>query len=241
MRSIPDGSVDLILCDLPYGTTQCKWDVIIPFDDMWKQYRRLIKPDGAIVLTASQPFTSVLVSSNLKEFRYAWVWEKSKATGYLNSKKRPLIAHEDVLVFSKKASRYFPQKTEGLPYNKGTALRPTDVYGAQKTTTVQNKDGSRYPRTVQYFKTAESEGPVLHPTQKPLALFQYLIRTYSKENEIVLDNCMGSGTTAVACLTTNRKFIGYELDAGYAQVAEARIKVYLPSFTITKPSSIVLP
>ena len=236
MLRIPADSIDLILCDLPYGTTQCKWDVIIPFDELWKQYRRIIKSDGAIVLTASQPFTSVLVSSNLKEFRYAWVWEKSKATGYLNSKKRPMIAHEDVLIFSKKPTRYFPQMTDGVPYDKGTALRPTDVYGAQKTTTVKNTDGKRYPRTVQYFKTAESEGPVLHPTQKPLALFEYLIRTYSKEGDIVLDNCMGSGTTAVACLSTNRKFIGFELDASYAQVTEKRIQVYLSTFTITKPT-----
>jgi len=235
MRRIPDGSVDLILCDLPYGTTQCKWDSVIPIVPLWEQYERIIKDHGAIVLTASQPFTSVLVASNLKLFRYAWVWEKSKATGYLNAKKRPMVAHEDVLVFSKKAPPYFPQMTKGEPYSKGTAVRPTAVYGDQKETTVESKDGLRYPRSVQYFKTAESEGKVLHPTQKPLALFDYLVQTYTKEEQVVLDNCMGSGTTAIACLNANRKFIGFELDPEYVKVCEARIGAVLPGFKVDRP------
>jgi site-specific DNA-methyltransferase (adenine-specific) len=231
MSKLPAKSVDMILCDLPYGTTQCKWDTVIPFDKLWEQYERIIKDNGAIVLTASQPFTSVLISSNLKLFRYSWVWEKSKATGYLNAKKRPMIAHEDILVFSKKPCNYYPQKTEGTPYNKGEAHRPTEVYGEQKAVLVKNTDGSRYPRTVQYFKTAESEGDVIHPTQKPVALFKYLIQTYTKEDDIVLDNCMGSGTTAIACIMTNRKFIGFELDTNYSKLIEDRVKKLCSSFT----------
>ncbi len=235
MNKIPDGYVDMILCDLPYGTTQCKWDVIIPFEELWKQYNRVIKDNGAIVLTASQPFTSLLIASNIKNYKYSWIWEKSKATGYLNSKKRPLIAHEDIIVFAKKSPIYYPQMTEGTPYNKGKALRNTDVYGNQVATLVENKDGKRYPRTVQYFKTAESEGKVLHPTQKPVALFEYLINTYTKPNEIVLDTCMGSGTTAIAAINSNRNFIGFEQDKGYARIAENRIRELASSFSLTYP------
>ena len=234
MSRIPDGSIDLILCDLPYGTTQCKWDSIIPLDRLWEQYKRIIKDRGAIVLTASQPFTSLLVASNIKDFRYSWVWEKSKASGYLNSKKRPLCAHEDILVFSKKAPVYYPQMTLGVPYSKGTALRPTDVYGTQKETTVESKDGKRYPRSVQYFKTAESEGKVSHPTQKPTALFEYLIKTYTNEGDVVLDNCIGSGTTAIACINTNRRFIGFELDKKFAEIAADRVRERIPGFEYIK-------
>ena len=225
MKRIPNASVDMILCDLPYGTTQCKWDSVIPFDKLWKQYERIIKDNGAIVLTASQPFTSVLIASNLKLFKYSWIWEKSKATGYLNAKKRPLYAHEDIVVFSKKTPNYFPQMGNGVHYNKGKALRLTDVYGGQRETLVKNDDGTRYPRSVVYFKTAESEGDVLHPTQKPLALFEYLIKTYTEEGDVVLDNCIGSGTTALACLNLGRKFIGFEQNEEYAEIAEQRINL----------------
>ena len=191
MKLIPDGSVDMILCDLPYGTTACKWDTIIPFEPLWEQYKRIIKDNGAIVLTASQPFTSALVMSNVKMFKYEWIWEKSKATGYLNSKIMPMVAHENVLVFGKGKIKYNPQKISGKPYNKGKAHRPTDVYGSQISVLVKNEDGTRYPRTVQYFITAESQGR-LHPTQKPVALFEYLIKTYTNEGDLVLDNCAGS-------------------------------------------------
>jgi site-specific DNA-methyltransferase (adenine-specific) len=234
MKALPSESIDMILCDLPYGTTQCKWDTIIPFDVLWKQYNRIIKPNGAIVLTASQPFTSLLVASNIKNFKYSWVYEKSKATGYLNAKKRPLVAHEDVLIFSNGTPRYFPQMTKGTPYDKGTAVRPTDVYGSQKATTIINTEGTRYPRTVQYFKTPECEGRVIHPTQKPLALFEYLIKTYSMPGELVLDNCMGSGTTAIACLNTNRNFIGYETDEDYAQKIQQRVRNFMSDFKVNK-------
>lgn len=238
MKKIPSSSIDMVLCDLPYGTTQCKWDAVIPFGALWEQLSRIVKDHGAIILTASQPFTSALVMSNPKMFRYSWVWEKSKATGYLNAKIRPLVAHEDVLVFSKKTLRYRPQMWQGEPYNKGEALRPTDVYGSQKAVLVENKDGMRYPRSVQYFKTAESEGKVIHPTQKPLALFEYLIQTYSEQGEVVLDCCMGSGTTAVAAARTGRHFIGFEMDAGYAKKSAVRIEEVCPDFELCLPAPI---
>ena len=213
MKQIPNSSVDMILCDLPYGTTQCKWDTIIPFDKLWEQYERIIKPNRAIVLTAQQPFTSTLIMSNLKLFKYTWVWEKSKATGFLNSKKRPLVAHEDIIVFCKETPVYYPQMIEGTAYNKGMRKQQTenDVYGSFEQVEVKS-DGKRYPRSVQYFKTAESEGKTLHKTQKPTALFEYLIKTYTNENDIVLDNCSGSGTTSVACINTKRNWIIIEND-----------------------------
>ena len=225
MKDIPDKSIDMILADLPYGTTSCKWDTIIPFELLWEQYERVIKDNGAIVLTASQPFTSALIMSNIKLFRYTWVWEKSKATGFLNAKKRPLVAHEDITVFSKKPTTYNPQFSTKEPYNKGIRKEQTDddVYGKFERVEVKS-DGKRYPRSVVYFKTAESEGLVLHKTQKPLKLFEYLIKTYTNEGETVLDNTMGSGTTGVACLNTNRNFIGIELDDKYFEIAKERIE-----------------
>ena len=224
MKNIPDGSVDMILCDLPYGTTQCKWDTIIPLEFLWEEYRRVAKRNAPMVFTAAQPFTSVLISSNLKEFKYNWVWEKSKATGYLNAKKMPMRAHEDVCVFYRKPPVYNPQMWESTPYNKGSAHRPTEVYGKQKEVLVKNDTGLRYPRTVQYFKTAESEGKVYHPTQKPISLFKYLIETYTEEGDIVLDSCLGAGTTALAALNCNRGFIGIELDQEYVNISKERIK-----------------
>jgi DNA modification methylase len=225
MSKIPNGSIDMILCDLPYGTTQCKWDTIIPFNDLWEQYVRIIKPNGAIVLTACQPFTSNLVMSKPNLFRYSLVWEKSKSTGYLNSKKMPMRSHEDILVFYKNLPIYNPQMTEGLPYDKGKANRPTDVYREQKGEIhVKNVTGLRYPRSVQYFKTAESEGKVYHPTQKPISLMEWLIKTYTNENDIVLDNCIGSGTTAIAAIRTNRRYIGIELDVNFYNITNQRIE-----------------
>lgn len=224
MKDIEDKSVDMILCDLPYGTTQCKWDSVIPFEPLWEQYERIIKDNGAIVLFGSQPFTSSLIMSNIKMFRYTWVWQKSKATGYLNSKKMPLREHEDICVFYKKLPCYNPQMTQGEPYNKGKAHRPTNVYGSQVSVLVKNDSGARYPRSVQYFKTAESEGKTMHPTQKPIELLGYLIKTYTNENELVLDNTMGSGSTGIACLNTNRQFIGMELDKTYFEIAKKRIE-----------------
>ena len=224
LKNITDASVDMVLCDLPYGTTQCNWDIIIPFDDLWKELNRVCKKNAAMVFTASQPFTSLLITSNIKNFKYNWVWEKSKATGYLNSNKQPMRAHEDICVFYRKQPTYNPIMVNGTPYNKGEAHRPTDVYGSQKSVLVKSDSGLRFPRTVQYFKTAESEGKVLHPTQKPLALINYLIRTYTNEEDIIIDPVMGSGTTGVAAINLNRKFIGFELDENYFNISQERIQ-----------------
>ena len=230
MKEIPDGSVDMILADLPYGTTACKWDTIIPFEPLWEQYERVIKDNGAIVLTASQPFTSALVMSNPKMFKYEIIWEKSKASNFLLAKKQILKAHENVLIFYKKTATYNPQKTQGKPYSgdkrAGKKGSLTDVFNNVPNPTFRNgsKDGLRYPRSVQYFKTSESEGKTAHPTQKPVALMEYLIKTYTNEGDTVLDNVMGSGTTGVACKNLNRNFIGMELDEAYFNIAKDRIE-----------------
>ncbi len=226
MKQIDDKSVDMILCDLPYGTTQCKWDSIIPFDMLWIQYKRIIKDEGVIVLTASQPFSSALIMSNPKMFKYDIIWEKSKATGFLNSKKRPLVAHEHILIFYKKQSVYNPQMSEGKPYNKGLRKQQTDndVYNNFNQKVIKNDDGLRYPRSVKYFKTSESEGEVLHKTQKPLSLGRYLIRTYTNEGDLVLDNACGVGSFPLSAKMEDRKFIGIELDKGYVEIANKRLK-----------------
>ena len=229
MEFIEDESVDMILCDLPYETTACKWDQVIPFGPLWEAYNRIAKPNAAIVLTASQPFTSALVMSNPQAFKYAWVWEKSKASNFLQARKQVLKAHEDVLVFSKTTPRYFPQLTAGAAFKgEGRSKKGSNWDGVNKvpnSTKRADNNGTRFPRSVQYFATAESEKTgALHPTQKPVALFEYLLRTYTQEGETVLDNCMGSGTTGVACLNTGRKFIGIEKDKKYFSTAKSRIE-----------------
>lgn len=229
MDKIADKSIDMILCDLPYGTTACKWDTIIPFDKLWEQYERIIKPNGAIVLTASQPFTSALVMSNPKLFRYEWIWEKSKASNFLLAKKQPLKAHESVLVFSKETPNYYPIMEQGKPFKGESRSKKGSkwdgVNEVPNATFRNDNEGTRYPRSVKYFVTAESEKiGALHPSMKPQLLFEYLIKTYTNENDLVLDNCMGSGTTGVACVNTNRNFIGIELDDNYFEIAEKRIK-----------------
>jgi DNA modification methylase len=217
MQDIPDGSVDLILCDLPYGTTACKWDSVIPFEPLWEQYRRVAKRNAAIVLTASQPFTTALIASNMREFRYTWVWEKEQGVNFLLAKKQPMKVHEDVCVFYRMQPVYNPQMTAGKPYTSGKG-DSGEVTGSVTKIQTQN-DGTRYPRSIQAVKRETG----LHPTQKPVALMEYLIRTYTNEGETVLDNCMGSGTTGVACVNTNRNFIGIELDEGYFKIAQDRI------------------
>ena len=177
-----------------------------------------------MIFTASQPFTSQLINSNIKNFKYTWVWEKSKATGYLNAKRMPMRAHEDVCVFYRKPPVYNPRMRQGDPYNKGKAHRPTEVYGSQTATLVKNDTGLRYPRTVVYFKTAESEGKVYHPTQKPVELFKYLIETYSNEGDIILDSCIGAGTTALAAIQSGRHYVGIELEEKYVSITNQRIK-----------------
>ena len=229
LHELDTDSIDLLLTDFPYGTLnkRSKWDTIIDYDSFWKEAYRICKINSAIISTAAQPFTSVLISSNYSDFKYTWIWEKSKASGYLNSKKQPLRAHEDIVVFYRKQCTYNPQMTNGVPYDKGTAVRDTEVYGEQtKAVHVISKSGLRYPRSVQYFKTAESEGKY-HPTQKPVSLMEYLINTYSNVNDIVLDPCMGSGTTGIACKNTGRQFIGIEKDPDYFKLAQTRINTHV--------------
>ena len=210
MKEIPDGSVDMILCDLPYGMTQNKWDSYIPLDKLWEQYNRIIKTNGAIVLTSNGVFTAKLILSQPNIYKYKWVWEKSKPTNFLNAKKQPLRKHEDVCVFYKKQPVYHPQMTKGEPYEKGKRKnQQCGNYGDFESVHVAS-DGERYPTDIIYVKTAESEGPVLHPTQKPIELGRYMVRTYTNPGDIVLDNTFGSGSFLVAALMEGRNFIGIE-------------------------------
>ena len=223
MNDIPDKSVDMILCDLPYGVTQCKWDAIIPFDKLWEQYNRIIKNNGAVVLFGNEPFTSLLICSNLKNFKYNWIWQKNKATGFLNAKKQPLNDNETISVFYKKQCTYNPQMTVAeKTYKRGMAKRSkSDCYGEEKDF-VQVDTGLRYPKRIQYFNNNYTREQ-LHPTQKPVELLEYLIKTYTNEDEVVLDNCMGSGSTGIACINTNRRFIGMEIEEKYFKIAKDRI------------------
>lgn len=220
MAMIPDKSIDMILCDLPYGTTRNKWDSIIPLDDLWAQYERIIKDNGAIVLTAQTPFDKVLGASNLKLLKYEWIWQKTEATGFLNAKKMPLKNHENILVFYKKLPTYNPQYTEGKPYAYKKENISSTNYGVSKGTDLIVNEGKRHPLTIQTFKKDKG----LHPTQKPAALFEYLVKTYTNKGEIVLDNCMGSGTTAVAAAKAGRNFIGFELESEYVRIANQRLE-----------------
>lgn len=231
MKSISDNSVDMVLCDLPYGTTDCKWDTIIPFDLLWEQYNRICKENAAMVFTASQPFTASLAYSNIKNLRYEWIWEKPQGTNPMAAKYMPLKSHENILVFYRKKPTYNPQMWQGTPYggfNSNTS-KIGEVYGDMKSQHRDNPEGSRYPKTI--IRTKQEKG--YHPTQKPVELMEYLIKTYTNENEIVLDNTMGSGSTGVACINTNRKFIGIELEKKYYDVAVDRI--------ITNPVKKILP
>jgi DNA (cytosine-5-)-methyltransferase len=210
MAKIPDGTVDMLLVDLPYGTTQNKWDSVIPLDKLWKEYNRIVKENGAMIFTASGLFTATLMLSNAKNYKYKYVWEKSKSTNFLNAKKQPLRKHEDVLVFYRKQPQYNPQMTQGEPYTKGIRKNQlTGSYGEFNPTLVESS-GYRYPVDVLYFKTAESEGSVVHPTQKPIELARYLIRTFSNTGDVILDNTCGSGSFLVAALLEGRNFIGIE-------------------------------
>ena len=214
MPDIPPNSIDMILCDLPYGSTQNKWDSLIPLDRLWLEYERIIKDKGAIVLTSQGMFTAKLILSNEKLFRYKIIWIKSKPTNFLNAKKQPLRKHEDICVFYKNQPTYNPQMANGIPYNKGVRKDQfTGSYGEFKPVEVKS-GGERYPTDVVYFKTAESEGPVWHPTQKPVHLGRYLIRTFTKSGDVVLDNAFGSGSFLVAALLEGRSFIGIEKNQG---------------------------
>lgn len=257
MKKIPSGSIDMILCDLPYGTTQNKWDSVIDLKKLWKEYERIIKDNGCIALTAQGVFTARLILSNEKLFKYKIVWIKSKPTNFLNAKKQPLRKHEDICIFYKKQPVYNPQMTAGEPYDKGVRKDQfTGSYGEFKPSHVKS-DGLRYPNDIAfydddhtidddyvYIKTAESEGAVVHPTQKPIELGRYLIRTYTNEGDIVLDNACGSGSFLVSALMENRKFVGIEknedvllhrkYDVDYIEVANRRIEEALNKMDKTK-------
>ncbi len=243
MKDIPDKSIDMILCDLPYGTTACKWDTIIPFEPLWEQYERVIKDNGAIVLTASQPFTTSLISSNMKHFKYCWYWIKSKPNGFQHAKNRPMTKVEEVCVFSKS-----PMGHKSLLGTRRMVYNPQGVRPSGKKTISKVKHGrtlgarpnqvgreyesyTGFPHNVLEFPNMTGK-QAIHPTQKPVALFEYLIKTYTNEGETVLDNCMGSGTTAIACINTNRNYIGFELDEHYYNIAQDRIKNHEQQLTL---------
>ena len=227
MKNISDKSVDCIITDLPYGTTQCKWDTIIPFEPLWKQYNRIIKDNGAIVLFGTEPFSSHLRLSNLKNYKYDWIWDKVKGTGFLNAKKQPMRNHELISVFYKRQCTYNPQKTYGHKMKKSYRSKDlqTEVYGAMKNDYTYEST-ERYPRSIQVFST-DTQNSSLHPTQKPVALIEYLIKTYTNEGEIILDSCAGSMTTGIAAINTNRKVICIENDNGIFNVGRKRVMEYL--------------
>lgn len=237
MKLIPDGSVDMVLCDLPYGTTACAWDAVIPFGQLWAEYERLIKPNCPIVLTASQPFTTVLAASKLPWLKYSWIWVKNHPSGFAQAKNKPLAAHEDILVFSEGVTVHASQSSRRMPYypqglirvdktvkngkrssERASAFMPRESHKAEYL-----QEFSNYPKTVLNF-ASEPHGSALHPTQKPVALMEYLIRTYTNEGDTVLDNTMGSGTTGVAAANTGREFIGIERDDKYFAIAKKRIE-----------------
>jgi DNA modification methylase len=220
MKDIPDKSIDAIICDLPYGTTACKWDTIIPFEPLWEQYERIIKDNGAIVLFGNEPFSSHLRMSNIKKYRYDWKWDKVRGSNFATVNRRPFNSFEDIMVFYKKQPTYNPQFWQGKPYEqKQGYVGESKQTGLSRKEVVTKSDGRRYPLSIIRFSKENG----LHPTQKPVALLEYLIKTYTNEGELVLDNTMGSGTTGVACVNTNRNFIGMELDDKYFEIAEKRI------------------
>ena len=220
MKQVPDKSIDLILCDLPYGTTKCKWDVVIPFDKLWAQYNRIIKDNGAIVLFGNEPFSSQLRLSNLKNYKYDWVWDKKRGSNFATVKIRPFNSFENIMVFYKKQPTYNPQMWKSTPYTcKQGYVGVAKQTGLYRDDVITVNNGDRYPLTILSF----SKETGLHPTQKPVALLEYLIKTYTNEGDTVLDNCMGSGSTGVACKNTNREFIGMELDEKYFKVACERL------------------
>lgn len=223
MSKMPDNSIDMLLVDLPYGITQNKWDSVIPLEGLWKEYNRIVKDNGAMIFTASGLFTAQLMLSNPKNYKYKIVWEKSKSTNFLNAKIQPLRKHEDIVVFYRKQPTYNPQMTKGKAYNKG--IRKNQLTGSYGdfNPVLGKSNGDRYPVDVIYFKTAESEGKVIHPTQKPVGLARYLIRTYSNIGDVVLDNTCGSGTFLVAALREGRNFVGIEKNIDYAEFSKNRI------------------
>ena len=229
MRQIPDGSIDAVICDLPYGTTRNQWDSVIPLDLLWAEYRRITKPNAAIVLFSQQPFTSALVMSNPKQFRYEWIWQKEMGTGFLNANKMPMKDHENIMVFYRDLPTYNPIMKQGYePYHGGNKGDTSSNYGKHGPIETENH-GERFPTTVIRF---DRDTDHLHPTQKPVDLLRYLVLTYTNEGDTVLDNCMGSGTTAIACIKEKRHFIGFELSKEYFDKAQRRIKAEQAQLTL---------
>lgn len=224
LPQLPSGSIDLVLCDLPYGTSQNRWDSTLPMDELWAQYWRLLKPNGVVVLTAAQPFTSTLVTSNLRDFKVEWIWQKTIGSNQLNIAHQPLRNHESVLVFHRRRPTYNPQMTSGEPYALERRAASSQGYNEQRDVSVVNP-GIRFPKTVLLFPNPRIPGG--HPTQKPQALMEYFIETYSNPGDVVLDHCLGSGTTAVAAIETGRCFIGIESDKRYAAAAQQRVSAYV--------------
>ena len=226
MKDIPDNSIDMILCDLPYGTTNNKWDKKIDLQALWEQYKRIIKANAAIVLFSQMPFCVDLIVSNRKWFRYEWIWQKDNSTGFLNANKMPLKCHENILLFYSKLPTYNPQFSEGTPYYMD-GRTASKCYREHIECITNNSTGKRYPIDIIKFNIPKvlfgKRADKFHPTQKPVPLLEYLIKTYTNEGETVLDNCMGSGSTGVACVNTNRNFIGFELDEHYFEIAKWRI------------------
>jgi len=227
MQRIPDKSIDMILCDLPYGTSACKWDVVIPFEPLWEQYKRIIKDNGAIVLFGSEPFSSYLRMSNIKQYKYDWVWDKHIPRGFQTAKYRPMNRHENIMVFGDGAIKYYPimilrdKPVKVKNYSKKDKTSSNDI-GKYNDSSREFVYTHRNPDTIIEGLWEANAGKV-HPTQKPVPLMEYLIKTYTNEGELVLDNCIGSGTTAIACINTNRNYIGFELDKGYFEIAQNRI------------------
>ena len=226
LPTIADDSVDMLLVDLPYGTTACKWDSIIPLDKLWEQYNRVCKKNAAMVFTAAQPFTTILAASNIQNLKYEWIWEKPQGTNPMNAKVMPLKSHENILVFYRKKPIYNPQMWYSTPYSgfKSDTAKIGEVYGQAQSKHRDNPEGSRYPKTVLKFKQEKG----LHPTQKPVELMEYLIKTYTNPGNTVLDNTMGSGSTGVAAVQCGRKFIGIEMDSEYYKLAKQRIESTVP-------------
>jgi len=226
LPTLLDNSVDMVLVDLPYGTTACKWDSIIPLDKLWEQYNRICKENGAMVFTAAQPFTTILAASNLDNFRYEWIWEKPQGTNPMNAKVMPLKSHENILVFYRKKPVYNPQMWYSTPYGGFTSNtnKIGEVYGSAQSKHRDNPEGSRYPKSILKFKQEKG----LHPTQKPVDLMEYLIKTYTNSGNVILDNTMGSGTTGVAAVRSGRDFIGIEMDQKYYEIAKQRIEFTVP-------------
>ncbi len=243
MKDIDDKSVDMILCDLPYGTTRCKWDSLVDLDKLWTKYKSIIKDDGAIILTANQPFTSKLVSSNYEMYKYSWIWKKPFPTGFLNANYRPMLSFEDILVFSKSGAgagsknkgcmKYFPQglveinkSKKNKANSRGKQIHETANVGDNNCLNSDSEYVTKYTGYPNNILEFDRDMPQLHPAQKPVLLFEYLIKTYTNEGDLVLDNCVGSGTTAIACINTNRNYIGIEKDEKYFNIAQERVRQY---------------